>query len=135
MNKLFQTIGIAIIILLSLGIYLNTLTEQQFPLGSIQDGQAYNSTTTYTPTGVAMPTGFNQLKSLAGTLGSINVEGANTGRFILWNATSTTDVSSTTILTIPASIATGTYVYDLTFPRGLILETIGTVPTSTITWR
>lgn len=106
-------------------------------LGSIQDGQAYNATTTYKFNGAPTLANPVVLKSnMAGTLGSVVITGAVAGPMKFYDATSTTDVSSTTLTILPASLAAGTYTFDVAFSRGLILGTTANlVPTSTITWR
>ena len=105
-------------------------------LGSIQDGQAYTSTTTYSKLGVPTFTTTQQIKTYGGTLGSVVITGAVAGRMVFMDATSTTDVSSTTISVFPASTAANTYVLDAAFGRGLIVESVSALqPTTTITWR
>jgi hypothetical protein len=39
------------------------------------------------------------------------------------------------IASVPVSAAAGDYVFDVAFSNGLLVETIGTAPTSTITFR
>ena len=106
-------------------------------VGSIQDGQEYYSTSTYTALGVPLLANIAVLKSnSSGILGSVVITGPVAGSMRLFNATSSTDVSSTTIGVIPASAVANTYTFDVSFGRGLILETTtGLQPTSTITWR
>jgi hypothetical protein len=105
-------------------------------LGSVSDGQAYNATSTYNYSGAQNLATSVQLKSYGGTFGSVVITGAVAGKIRVQDATSTTDVSSTTITVFPASTAAGTYTFYSAFTRGLIVETVDTlVPTSTITWR
>jgi hypothetical protein len=106
-------------------------------VGSVAVGNEYHATTTYSKTGV--PT-FNRSQVLIGntqgTLGSVVITGAVAGVLRLQDATSSTDVSSTTITTFPASTAVGTYVFDSIVTRGLIVETTADlIPTTTITFR
>lgn len=110
--------------------------------GSVQFGSEYHSTTTSTGR-------FGTLVNLTGTtaqsgaLGSVIITGAATGVINIYDAT-TTDVtlrtgamgtSSILLATFPSSEATGTYTFDAQYYRGLIVETIGTMPTTTITSR
>lgn len=113
--------------------------KPQTVVGSVAQSSEYKSTTTRSgvfPTLVAV-------KETPGTLGSVVITGAAAGVINFYDAT-TTDITkrtgnkatSTIILpTFPASAATGTYTFDISFYDGLIVETIGTMPTTTITYR
>jgi hypothetical protein len=138
---------LAIVIVLVGGtLYYNQQQDGELlcPIAGV-GGEPYNSTTT---TG-EMPQPYT-LKSEFGMLGSVIITKPGEG-FTLYNAT-TSDVStdagspgnsarkatsSLILATIPAGTATGTYVYDLSFTDGLLLDYDGTTarPTSTITWR
>ena len=121
---------VAIIAALGGGYYVSN------PVGSIQDGQAYNATTTYNLGGAPTFGVAQVLKTSGGTFGSVVITGAVAGAMKFYDATSTTDVASTTIATFPASAAAGTYTLDSAFNRGLIMGTVtGLTPTTTITWR
>lgn len=137
LNKMKKTIGTLLAIVLALGIYFfGVVNRETGTLGSIGDGQAYNATTTYNKLGVPLFTVLQQIKPTAGTFGSVVITGAVAGAMRFQDATSTTDVSSTTIAVFPASTAANTYVFDVAFSRGLILESVaGLQPTTTITWR
>lgn len=84
------------------------------------------------------------IKTGQGALGSVVITGANTGIFSFYDAT-TTDVSKRTnniatssilIASFPASVAAGTYTFDVQYTNGLLLElTSGNIATSTITYR
>jgi hypothetical protein len=90
-------------------------------LGSIQDGHAYTASTTnsaYANTKVVMKLG-------SGTLGSVIITGTSATVVELRNATSSTDVGSTSIATFAASAGTGTYTFDSAFDRGLVVNSIG----------
>lgn len=101
------------------------------------NGEAYNATSTYSKLGV--PTfGVNQtlLSNRQGVLASVTITGAVAGAMKFMDATSTTDVSSTTVAVFPASTAAGTYDFNAVLTRGLIVETTSALqPTTTITWR
>ncbi|MFA6314972.1 MAG: hypothetical protein WC648_01200 [Candidatus Paceibacterota bacterium] len=61
----------------------------------------------------------------SGVLGSVIVTGTSATVFEIKDATSTTDVSSTTLATFAASPGTGTYVFDTIFTRGLSINALG----------
>lgn len=106
-------------------------------LGSVIQGSEYHSTSTYSKLGTNL-FGVNQtiVSNSGGTIGSVIITGAVAGAMKFMDATSTTDVSSTTLFVLPASLAANTYTFDVSFYRGLIVETVsGLVPTSTITYR
>lgn len=123
--------GVILAILAALGV------GQSIHIGSVDQGGEYHATTTYSKLGVPL-FGVNQtiVNNTNGTLGSVVITGAVAGAMKFMDATSTTDVSSTTITVLPASLVAGVYTFDLSFYRGLIVETTSAlVPTSTITYR
>lgn len=96
----------------------------QVASGSVITGQAYNSTTSISTSAGS----FWQARSTSNVggceLGSVVIASTTaTAGITLKNATSTTDVSSTTIVAFPANAAAGTYTFDIACPRGLIVET------------
>jgi len=99
---------------------------------------AYESTTTRAAfNGTALGSPLILVPSY-GTLGSVIITGAGTGIINIYDATSTaahSDYATTTLASFPASTAAGTYVFDTRFQRGLVVELIGTVGTTTITWK
>ena len=102
------------------------------PLGSVSVSNEYHATTTDS---TSVNT-YSQIKSTSATLGSIVVASSSATTLTIWNATSTTDIASTTITKLVASIGEGTYTFDVEAPRGLIIAT----PTAfngsyVITWR
>lgn len=110
--------------------------------GSVNDSSAsYQSTTTRTAVLGAALASPTTLSLGFGTLGSVIItgaSGANTGIINLYDATSTvqhSDYATTTLASFPAQAAAGTYVFDVEYKRGLVVEIIGTVGTSTITWK
>lgn len=128
-----KIIGVIVAILAVFGISVSTNN-----LGSVERSHEYQATSTYAVNG--SPLFVNPNASLcantSGVLGSVVINGAVAGRIVIMNATSTTDVSSTTLAVIPASAAVGTYTYDLIAPRGLhTITATGLVPTSTITFK
>lgn len=87
--------------------------------GSVQQGGEYTASSTRTD----IKSGFYTLISAnMGTLGSVIIASSSGATIELWNATSTTDVASTSIVKFKASVAEGTYTFDLNFDRGLILR-------------
>ncbi len=76
------------------------------------------------------------------TLGSVIITGATTGVWNIYDAT-TSDVtkrklasSSLLVASFPASLATGTYTFDVRLNDGLFIDLqSGSLPTTTITWR
>ncbi len=128
--------GIVVAILALFGIYSGGHT-----LSSVEQGNSYSATTTYSKLGTPL---FGVSQTLVGgtvaltpgTLGSVVITGAVAGAMKFMDATSTTDISSTTIAVFPASTAANTYTLDLNFYRGLIVETTAALtPTTTITYR
>lgn len=107
--------------------------------GSTSRGSEYQGTTT--TTGSFLPEQLVQ--STGGTLGSVTITGAATGVINIYDATTsnvslrTNQTASTTILlaTFPASAPAETYTLDRVFFNGLYVSVIGTMPTTTITYR
>ena len=58
---------------------------------------------------------------LTSTLGSIIVASSSATTITIWNATSTTDIASTSFVTLKASVAEGTYTFDAELSRGLVV--------------
>lgn len=136
MSTTFNRIVTLAIILALIALTAMLLTQRSF--GSVEyAGAGYQATSTRNASGVAM--GSPNIISLGqGILGSIVITGANTGVINFYDATSTrqhSDYATTTIATIPASAAAGTYVFDAAYTRGLVVEIIGTVGSTTITWK
>lgn len=129
-----STIIIASILIAIVFILFSRISNTSPILGSIQDGMAYNSTTTdstWSSSAVRM------IKTSNGTLGSVIITGATAGAiFELRDATSTIDAASTSIAKFTATAVSGTYTFDVSFNRGLAANmTSGTIASTTITWR
>lgn len=93
-------------------------------VGSVSEGSAYNSTSTLSTWSSTQ----RQLKTYGGVLGSVIISSSTpslptTATMRFMNATSTTDVSSTTIANFGYQTSAGTYTFDAAFSRGLIVET------------
>lgn len=107
---------------------------------SVIQGGEYKATSTKAYNGVSL-TNLTVLKSESGTLGSVVITGATAvGTINLYDATTTdatkrTKTATTTLITIPATTLANTYTYDISFYNGLIVELLGTVGTSTVTFR
>ena len=120
MKNIIIGIGIALVVVVGYNLVTGDKTKV-FQGGGVVQGSEYNSTTT-----IAASAGIHWLaKGISGggicTLGSIVVASSSDTSFTLWNATSTTDSASTTITTLVADVAEGTYIYDITCSRGLII--------------
>ncbi len=113
---------------------------------SVARGGEYNATNTRSVLGVSMLNGQNLTSTTTttpGTLGSIIIEGAAAGQINLYDATTTNvtlraasmSTTSITVAVFPTSVVAGVYTFDTTFANGLLVELIGTTPTSTITYR
>lgn len=109
------------------GFLLHSTSAVKF--GSVDQGSEYHATTT--PTGA-----YTALQSTGGTLGSVIVTVVGTGTITLNDSSGLAgNTSTTTILTIPASLPIGTYTFDAVFYRGLVITTTGTIPTAIVTYR
>lgn len=119
MSSKTKTIIVGIIIVLIL-LLINFNSGVKDSIGSVARNGEYQATSTY-PVGVA--TLYSTLlDNTNGTFGSIIVSSTTVGTLKVKNATSTSDVASTTIATFAASPANGTYTYDAIITRGLIIE-------------
>lgn len=107
--------------------------------GSTARGSEYQGTTTTQGTWLA----DGQLQSVGGTLGSVVVTGSQAGTINIYDATTSSillraanlSTSSILLATLPANAATSTYTFDRSFYYGLLVNIVGTVPTTTITYR
>ncbi len=132
-------ISIASLVLVDKGQEEN---KGQDSFGSVSATNEYIATTTaWFNGGNGNTRAVWQISKNRGTLGSLVVTGAGDLEYDLYNATTTefTDgnISSSTamIASIPASMATGTYVFDVYF-EGLLLDVVaGDTASTTITWR
>ena len=134
--------ALIIVAILFVGFSLNNKIENiEIPVGSVSVSDEYISTMTGEDSGFGATVSTN-LKPAPGVLGSVTITGTATGELIFYNST-TSDVtlragatSTLPILAhIPASLAVGTYVFDIEANIGLIVEVLGTQPTTTVTYR
>lgn len=133
---------ISLVTILVLGFAFVHIPKEKGTFGSVTRASEYQATTTKKAvTGAAGVTSLTVLSTGPCTLGSVIITGANTGIVNFYDATSTvtnTEWATTTIATIPASAAAGTYTFDAQCYKGLMYELVGTAataPTSTITYR
>lgn len=125
--------------ILVIGIIIGLKLADKPSVGSVGVTSEYQATTTSPgrfPSAYLLLTG-------GGTLGSVVVTGPASGSISLYDAT-TSDVnlrtgqkatSSLLIADFPMGTATSTYTFDSVFFNGLYIQTNGTMPTSTITFR
>lgn len=128
---IFATGALAIGLLI--GVYL---TRPDAPLGSVTQGNEYNSTTTRSTSAGTHWVAKTTTNGGMCALGSIVVASSSATTLTIWNATSTTDSASTTIATLKAGVAEGTYTFDAVCTRGVVVAT----PASfngmyVVTWR
>lgn len=136
MKKTLKVIGIVVIVVL---IFAYIVGKRVSPLGSIAIGEAFNATTTTSVDAGVKSQVLSTTNRSSCMVGSVIVASTTTstiGNFIIKDATSTTDVASTTFASFDAGVAAGTYTFDSACKRGIILE----VPSSfdgayTITWK
>lgn len=121
-------ISVAIVLaIFAIGIAL--IQPSKHLVGSVGQGGEYNATST-----PGMADNTNLAKGF-GVLGSVVVTGANTGTINIWDATTTAATSKILLASFPASVAAGTYTFDVRYLTGLTIAITGTAPTSTITYR
>lgn len=137
--KKIEKILLALATTFTVFVFVFVATRNTTPIvqGSVSQGSSYHSTTTRAFNGNAIANG--QLLQLGpGDLGSVVITGAGTGVINIYDGTTTaahTDSATTTIASFPASTTAGTYTFDAQYYKGLIIETVGSVATSTITYR
>ena len=143
MTILVAKIGAALLALTLIITALIAMQVQDLVVGSVTVGNEYNATTTGDFVSGGGTEFLGVLKSKGGAIGSVVLTGTAAGSITFFNAT-TSDVgarasslstSSIQLIHIPASTAVGTYVYDVSFPIGILIQTIGAQPTTTMTGR
>lgn len=127
------------VVLMGMMIVLSFIGQARRADASVPRFAEYTGTTTSTGR-------FNaeqMIQSGAGTLGSVVITGAAAGVINIYDATTsnvnlrTGQPASSTILeaSFPANAATGTYTFDTLLTNGLYVSVVGTMPTTTITYR
>jgi len=145
MKKLLIPILIAVVALLAVVLVVLIVNKDQpVSFGSISTGQEYTATTTPSGTGAWTD---QTIKRGWGSLGSIIITKAGDTEFVLYDATSTnvlttgfgtvgTNTTTQQLARIPENLAAGTYIFDVTFTKGLVIDVLrGTTGSSTITFR
>lgn len=138
--------GVLAALALILGGMLETLQHPTPPvLGSVALYNEYTATSTAANEAYgALITGDKLIRTGSGTLGSVVVLGANTGIINIYDATTTSVLaraanratSTILIASIPASMAAGTYTFDVSYRDGLYFDLVsGVMPTTTVTYR
>jgi anti-sigma28 factor (negative regulator of flagellin synthesis) len=120
MNTFKQALPFVLSLALLAGIVLAAPLFTETAMGSISQDQEYNATTTTAAETRVLKTTY-QTSGTCG-FGSIVVASSSATSYTIKNATSTTDIASSTIVTLKAGIAEGTYTFDATCSRGLIIE-------------
>ncbi len=112
-------------------------------LGSTVQGNDYSRISYANSNVYGATTTPGKIKGGYGSVGSVVITGAAAGLMNFYDATTTDatkrDVTQATssilLFSIPASLVAGTYTFDVAFGRGLIVDIVGTFPTSTVTYR
>lgn len=138
MKYILGGIGIFIAVLLgTLYRGVNKNTEQFISIGSVM-GVPYKATTTHDFGSVAVG-GSKVLKTGSGLLGSLVITNSTAGSLNFYDATTTVNggvYGTTTLAKIGASLAAGSYIFDVAFSKGLIVEFQSTnVASGTITYQ
>lgn len=89
---------------------------------SVVTGSEYISTTTDSTYAGSHRVLRTTVNAPSCTIGSVIVASSSATAFTVWNATSTTDVASTTLATFKASVAEGTYTFDSACSRGIAVS-------------
>lgn len=138
MKENFRVIGgivLAVILVLGGAALVGNLNAQKVQ-GSVNIANDYHSTTTD-----ATWTSPRLIQTGNGTLGSVVITTAGTGRLSLYDATTTnsslrTKSGTTTLANFNVTTTVGTYTFDSQFYDGLIVEFSGAnVASTTITSR
>ena len=108
----------SVVLLVIVGFLLFSRDEVIAPLSGVAVSSEYQATTTNSAVA-----GFEDSLCVGPcTLGSIIVASSSGTTFKIMNATSTTDVSSSTAVTLVASISAGTYTFDVMYARGVAVD-------------
>lgn len=134
----------AIVAVLLIGLFAYAFLQKDPVYGSVSVTDEYMATTTASNSNTYGNT-ISDDKVLATsslTLGSVIITGANTGVWNIYDATTSNVLlraqasSSLLIASFPASLAAGTYTFDIRVKDGLLIDLqAGIMPTTTITWR
>lgn len=128
MKKIIIYVSSVIFLLAVFFILGNTIIKNQNQFGSVERASEMHSTSTLATTqGIFLTSERNLAIATSGddrwmhVLGSVIITSSSDQIFELHDATSTNDVSSTTILRIDENPALGTYTFDIILTRGLFM--------------
>ena len=131
-SKTNSTLIPAIIIAIFIVIISLVVGQINKAVGSVSVTDEYYATSTFAklggtsavnpPVAATARTTMSLVASSTGVLGSIIVASSSATVFEVWNATSTTDVASSSIGHFVASPANGTYTFDVVANRGIIVD-------------
>lgn len=129
--KKFLTI-VGIIGALFIGTFFGANKESVQILGNAEAGNQSTTTSRF----INVTSGSQRaLKTVPGVLHNVIITNESVGTYTLKNATSSTDIASTTIIIISPSMIEGSHAIDAAFDRGLFIDHTSTnVGSSTITW-
>ena len=108
----YSLITMVLVLLIGVGLFLSKTSPES--IGSVASGGEYHATTTAANTAVANYT----ISTGKGTLGSIIVASSSGSTFTVLDANGT---ATTTIVTLKASTAEGTFTFDRLLSYGLII--------------
>lgn len=141
-------LGILVLILIGVAALYSKQSVKQSALGSVESisGGYYatstNNTTWCTSPGTMPDTRYKLLKNGSGLLGSVVITNSMVGAMDFYDATNTnttgTAYSTSTLARIGASLVGNSYIFDVTFNRGLVVDIPASVQctaSSTITWK
>lgn len=118
MTNIKNIVAVAFLVL-ALGVFTLFTQVSNIAFGSVMPGGEYSATTTR---GVAAGMKVVAANKVV-TLGSVVIASSSPTSFTIWNATSTADTASTSVITFPANATPGTYTFDADLiTRGLILQ-------------
>lgn len=137
MNKSLLVVwGLVVVVLLGV-LVLRPAPKSGAVLGNFGAEAAYGTTTDQF--GTVAVGGSKVLKTGPGVFEHVVITNETAGSFNVYDATTTgphADHATTTLAKISASLAEGTYDFELAFSRGLLVEFQSTnVASSTITWK
>lgn len=111
-------IGIAMGLFIAVIVLLGVQSKTSY--GSVTSGSEYYGTTTV---GMSDLNSGHFVTTGVTTLGSVVVASSSpTGILRIKDATSTTDIASTTVTIFATSTTAGTYTFDIALKRGLVIE-------------
>ena len=117
---------------LVIGVAVGYLVVTNTPVGSVSVSNEYNATTTDSTSADTV----SVLTNRGCTVGSVVIATSSSGTLTIKNATSQIDTASSTLILIPINTIAGTYTYDITCDRGLVLEIgAGFDGEYVVTWR